>query len=215
MRPIGSLAVLTATLALAACGSSSTTTTNNTGNVSPAASTPAPRTTTPTTSSTATATTPAASTGTTPQTPSGPAACRAADLALSFLGGQGATGHGLLGFALRNTGSQPCTTIGYPGIQFLDKAGNALPTIPTHTTQDYFGTVPKALLTVAPGATVSFRLGVTHGMTSTAGCTTAYGLQVIPPNDTATLRTAITNGGAYECRTATVSPLAQGTSAYS
>jgi hypothetical protein len=136
-------------------------------------------------------------------------------MALSFLGGQGATGHGLLGFALRNTGSQSCTTIGYPGIQFLDKAGNALPTIPTHTTQDYFGTIPKTLLTVAPGATVSFRLGVTHGMTSTAGCTTAYGLQVIPPNDTATLRTAIANGGAYECQKATVSPLAQGTSAYS
>jgi Domain of unknown function (DUF4232) len=136
-------------------------------------------------------------------------------MALSFLGGQGATGHGLLGFALRNTGSQSCTTIGYPGIQFLDKAGNALPTIPIHTTQDYFGTIPKTLLTVAPGATVSFRLGVTHGMTSTAGCTTAYGLQVIPPNDTATLRTAIANGGAYECQKATVSPLATGTSAYS
>jgi hypothetical protein len=214
MRLIGPLAALAATLALAACGSASNTTTNS-GNVSPPATTSAPPATTPTQSPTVTTTTSAQPTGTTAQPSSGPPPCRAANLALSFLGGQGATGHGLLGFALRNTGSQPCTTIGYPGIQFLDKGGNALPTIPTHTTQDYFGTIPKTLLTVAPGATVSFRLGVTHGITSTAGCTTAYGLQVIPPNDTATLRTAIANGGAYECGTATVSPLAAGTSAYS
>jgi len=46
------------------------------------------------------------------------------------------------------------------------------------------------------------------------GCTTAYGLQVIPPDDTARLRVGIVNGGAYECRTATVSPLQQGTSAF-
>jgi uncharacterized protein DUF4232 len=107
-----------------------------------------------------------------------------------------------------------CSTIGYPGVQFLDRSGRALPTVPDHTTQDFFGSVAKAPLTIAPGATASFRLGVTHGMTSTAGCTTAYGLQVIPPNDTATLRITIPNGE-YECQTATVSPLAPGTTAYS
>jgi hypothetical protein len=214
MRLIRSIAVFAATLGVAACGSSSTNMSTTT-QVGPTASTPSTPSTTSTTSPIAATTTPAATATATTQASSGPPPCRAADLSLSFLGGQGATGHGLLGFALRNTGSQPCTTIGYPGIQFLDKAGNALPTIPRRTTQDFFGTIPKLPLTVAPGGTVSFRLGVTHGMTSTVGCTTAYGLQVIPPNDTATLRTAITNGGAYECQTATVSPLAQGTSAYS
>ena len=135
-------------------------------------------------------------------------------MSLTYLGGLGATGHGELGFALRNTSSQACSTIGYPGIQFLDRSGSPLPTIPTHTTQDFFGSVPRAPLTVAPGATVSFRLGVTHGAASPAGCTTAYGLQVIPPDDTASLRTTILNG-AYECQTATVSPVARGTSAFS
>ncbi len=139
--------------------------------------------------------------------------CRAADLSGSFLGGQAATGHGLLGFALRNQSAHTCTTYGYPGIQFLSQNGQALPTLPTHTTTDFFGSLPKAPLTVAPGATVSFRLGVTHGAESTAGCTTAYALQVIPPNDTATLRISIA-GGAYECQTATVSPVQQGSSAY-
>ncbi len=139
--------------------------------------------------------------------------CRAADLAVSYLGGQGATGHGELGFTLRNTSSSNCRTFGYPGVLFLDQHGAPLPTVPSRTTQDYFGSAPEQRLMLAPGQVVSFRLGVTHGIASTAGCTTAYGLQVIPPDDTSTLRAAI-RGGAYECRTVTVSPLRPGTTAY-
>jgi hypothetical protein len=137
----------------------------------------------------------------------------AADLTLGFLGQQGATGHGLLGFSLRNSSSHPCHTFGYPGILFLDKTGGALPTDTTRTTHDFFGTAPEVSLTLAPGQSASFRIGVTHGMTSTAQCTTAYGLQVIPPNDTSTLRTTIP-GGAYECKTASLSPLRPGNSAF-
>jgi hypothetical protein len=102
---------------------------------------------------------------------------------------------------------------GYPGVLFLSRSGQPLPTIPTHTTTDFFGTLPNHPLPVAPGATVSFRLGVTHGAASTAGCTTAYGLQVIPPNDTATMRISIPDG-AYECQATTVSPMEVGTGAY-
>lgn len=136
----------------------------------------------------------------------------ASELALAFLGQQGATGHGVLGFALRSTSGRSCRTYGYPGIQFLGATGQPLPTIPVHTTRDFFGSSRRARLLVGSGASVSFRLGVTHGAASPVGCTTAYGLQVIPPDDTATLRTAIPDG-AYECRTATVSPLQPGTSA--
>jgi hypothetical protein len=98
-------------------------------------------------------------------------------------------------------------------VLFLDRSGAPLPTIPSHTTQDFFGTVPLAPLTLAAGETMSFRLGVTHGAASTAGCTTAYAIQVIPPDDTASLRASIPNG-AYECRTVTVSPLRPGRGAY-
>ncbi|MHB1835662.1 MAG: DUF4232 domain-containing protein [Solirubrobacteraceae bacterium] len=139
--------------------------------------------------------------------------CRAGQLQLSFLGGQGATGHGELGFELRNTGDATCTTGGYPGIQFLDSSGAALPTTPQHTTDDFFGHVPLRQLTIAPGESFSFRLGVSHGQASSAGCQTAYGLQVISPNDTATLRVKIPNG-ASECGATTVSPVAAGTSAF-
>jgi len=206
-----------AALALASCGGSSSSSSHAAATSSIPTSTAATTTTTTTTTASTPVTTTTSSAAGTTQTssaPSGPTLCRAADLTLSFLGGEGATGHGELGFALRNTSSQTCTTYGYPGVQFLDRAGRALPTVPTHTTQDFFGTLPERPLTVAPGSVVSFRLGVTHGIASTAGCTTAYGLQVIPPNDTSTLRTSIPNG-AYECRTATVSPLQPGTSAFS
>jgi hypothetical protein len=139
--------------------------------------------------------------------------CVAAGLSLSYLGGQGATGHGELGFALKNTGSDPCSTGGYPGIQFLDEDGSALPTTPQHTTDDFFGHLPLQKLTLQPGQTASFRLGVSHGGGSSSGCTTADGLQVIAPNDTVTLKVPILNG-ASECGTTTVSPLQPGTSAF-
>jgi hypothetical protein len=144
--------------------------------------------------------------------PQTPGLCRAAGLHLSYLGGQGATGHGLLAFALQNVSGHSCYTAGYPGVLFLDHAGSPLPTASSRTTHDFFGAVSLRGLTVAPDASVSFRLGVTHGMTSSQGCTTAFALQVIPPNDTATLRVVIPQG-AYECGTATVIPLQPGTSA--
>jgi hypothetical protein len=144
---------------------------------------------------------------------SGPAGCRAAGLAVSFLGGQGATGHGELGFALRNTGSGPCSTGGYPGVQFLAAGGAALPTAPSHATTDFFGSSRERALVIAPGQSVSFRLDVSHGSGSGAGCHTASALQVIAPNDTATL-TATVPGGALECGAVVVSPVQPGESAY-
>ena len=119
---------------------------------------------------------------------SGEPPCTAASLSLSFLGQQGGMGHGELGFALRNTGNVGCRTYGCPGVLFLDQSGNPLPTIPHHTTTDFFGSSPAVPLVIAPGASASFRLDVGHGVATSAGCATAYGLQVIPPNDTATLR---------------------------
>lgn len=143
----------------------------------------------------------------------GPDECRAGQLELSYLGGLGATGHGDLGFALRNTSARTCHTYGYPGIQFLNRAGGPLPTIPTHSTDDFFGHSPLRLLSVAPGHSVSFRLDVSHGSGSPGRCPTAAGLQVIPPNDTHALSTSITNG-AYECGRTIVSPLQPGHSAH-
>jgi hypothetical protein len=137
----------------------------------------------------------------------------AADLALSFLGQNGGLGNGELGFALRNTTGASCRTGGYPGVLFLTSSGRPLPTTARRSTQDYFGSTPVTRITLGPGQAASFRMTVGHGGANPAGCTTASALQVIPPNDTATLRAAIADG-AYECGTATVSPLRPGTTAY-
>jgi len=199
-------------LAVSACGSS------NSASTTAAAQNTAPTTTSSGASTgSTTQTTIASQTTTAASSVTASAAvprCTAAMLELSYLGGQGATCHGLLGFEVRNTSSSSCHTFGYPGVLFLDRSGQPLPTNSTRTTHDFFGDIPEVALVLAPGESASFRLGVTHGMTSTAGCTTAYGLQVIAPDDTATLRTSVLNGGAYECGTATVSPLRPGTSAY-
>jgi len=211
MRRALVLPLLGLVLLLAACGSSGG------GGAPPATSASAatPATSTSATSATTNTTTSAAptSTSTTTAAVSGPPPCIASMLSLSFLGQQGGMGHGEIGFQLRNTSSGSCRTYGWPGIQFLDQNGGALPTIPHHVTNDFFGATPAAPLVIAPGASASFRLDVGHGVATSNGCATAYALQVIPPNDTATLRTSIPNGS-YECRDANVSPLRGGDSAY-
>ena len=133
-------------------------------------------------------------------------------MSLSFVGEQDGLGHGVLGFLLKNTSSTCCTTRGYPRVLFLDKASQPLSTIPVYTTKAFFGAAPLRWLTVAPRATVSFRLIVTHDVTSASDCMIAYGLRVIPPHHTAALRTSI-RSGAYECQPTTVSPLQPGDTA--
>jgi Protein of unknown function (DUF4232) len=188
-------------LAIAGCGSSGSTSSSS-GNAASSS--------TQTSSSVSTQTmTTTSSTSTAAGTP----ACVASMLALSFLGGNGATGHIELGFALKNKSSSECHTYGYPGILFLAAGGQGLTTDTTRTTHDFFGSLPLKVLTVAPGQEVSFRIGTSDVTGSGPSCTTAHGLQVIPPDDTATLRVTLQNG-TYECGTATVSPLQPGTTAF-
>ncbi len=152
-------------------------------------------------------------TTTTSATAGGTQPCTAHDVALSFIGQQGAAGHGELAFALKNISSAPCHTFGYPGIQFLDRHGADLTTIPHRTTTDYFGHAPEAELTIAPGSSASFRLGVTHGAVPGSVCTTAFGLQV----DSARRRVVGQDPDPrrrIRVPDATVSPLQPGNSAY-
>jgi hypothetical protein len=205
----------------AACGGSSHSTPQKHGSpsgggsagASTADTTPTTTTTRPATTPTTGASVPATRPATTTAPPGGAPPCTAATLDLSFLGQQGATGHGLLGFALRNRSGEACRTDGFPGVLFLDRAGSPLPTQPDHVTHDLLGAASERPLVLRPGAVASFRLVVTHGNASSAGCVTAAALQVIPPDDTHTLRVAIP-GGAYECTTVTVTPLQSGPLAY-
>jgi hypothetical protein len=203
-----------AAVLLSGCGSSSKPAGASANPYRTATATATATSTSPVTTATVPATTTTASTTASTTTPTA-GLCRASGLRLSFLGQQGATGHGELGFALRNTTAVGCRTFGYPGIQFLSASGAPLPTASTRTTHDFFGSAPEEPLQIAPGESFSFRIGVTHfgAGGSSAGCTTAAALQVIPPNDMASLRISIPQG-AYECGTATVSPVRPGSSAY-
>jgi hypothetical protein len=215
-RPNGTIAAVLGALALAGCGSATVVTDRSTTAPSTGAGSPAGAQTTtgqPAATTSTGATTTSSNVrkqGTIASTP----ACVASMLKLAYLGGQGATGHGELGFSLTNTSSKACHTYGYPGVQFQSSSGAALPTNAQRTTHDFFGSAPLQRLLVAPNTSVSFRLGVTHGEATSAGCVTAAQLQVIPPDDTHTLVVTIPNGGAYECGTATVSPLQPGTTAF-
>src|SRR5437763_14272642 len=117
--PVLALILVVVAVALAACGGSRSSSTSAAG--------PTPASPTTTVTVTRPTTRPAP-----PPKPSGIQLCRASTLALSFLGQQGAAGHGELGFALRNTGSVTCHTSGFPGVLWLDRSGRGLPTSPKH-----------------------------------------------------------------------------------
>jgi hypothetical protein len=187
---------------VSACGSTTTVTRTVTHDV------PRPPTTTTTTSATS------ATTTTTPATAPAPTSmCLTSDLTLVSLGGGAATGHALEAFGLRNHTDHACTTGGYPGVLLLGAAGAPLPTTPDHTTHDFFGQTRLRELTVAPGALVSFRLGVSdvNAAGSDSGCVPVHGLQVIAPDNTASVD--ISRQFQACSATVSVSPLQAGTAA--
>ncbi len=200
------LAVAVAVVALGTAGCGSSTTATRTVTVTTAQ--------TSITSTSTQTTTPASATSTASSVSSASAvagtgpACGAAELALASEGTNGAAGTIVAYFSLKNVSRQPCHTYGWPGVLFLDKNGAPLPTNALRTTHDLLGNTPLSEIVLAPGRLASFRI-VASLIGSGAGCLTAYGLQAIAPDDTATMRTTISDG-VFECKTVTVSPLAPG-----
>lgn len=195
-----------AALALAGCGGSTPAAhVSSTGTVTRTV-------TTPPTSTTSTSTSPTATTPTvTAINPTGSGACTSHDLAGRFLSQNGATGNVVLELALRNTGSTPCHSYGYPGVQFVSKTGAPLPTAATRTTQDLLGSTRLAAVTLGPGQEASFRMVAATDRPGGGSCPSAYGLRIIAPDDTVPI--AVTLPAIYECGRTTVSPLEAGTGA--
>lgn len=207
-------AALIATLAVVACGKSSKTA-DDTGSGQQTVTVVHTQTvTTPGTTSTRSGLTPttATKTATTPQALGN--ACTAADLTPEYLGSNGAAGTIELDFALKNTGSGACHTYGWPGVQFLSSSGMALSTNATRTSTDIAGQTPASVLTLNPGDEASFRLIAQDFASGGGNCPNATELQIIAPDDTATMKVAIT-GGVPACGHATLSPMQPGTSAAS
>jgi Protein of unknown function (DUF4232) len=212
---LGSAVVVGACL-IAGCGGSSAASDQTGGGSTKTVTQPAKTVTvtTPTqTTASVTTTTGTTTTGTTTTAGGGSGECVAADLRPSFLGTNGAAGTIAVGFALTNSSSSACTTYGWPGVLLLSSTDAALPTDAVRTTSDLLGSTPATDITLQPGQQASFRLIASDFASGSTTCTTATALQIIAPNDTATLKAAI-SGGIPACGRATLSPLMVGTSAW-
>ena len=214
------ITALLAALALAAagCGGSNTSATTShkqsstgQGQTSTPATTTQASTTTTSTATTQTTTT----TGNSGGVPVSSSACTAADLTPAFLNSNGATGHIVSSFVLHNSSTQTCHTYGYPGIEFLAKSGAPITTDAIRTTTDFAGHIPETEITLKPGQEATFRIVTSDVASSQSACATAYGLQIIAPDDTATMKAPMPNGISVCDGKATVSPLAAGTGASS
>ena len=121
--------------------------------------------------------------------------CSSSQLALSYAGTQGATGHLEATFRLRNVSPRNCTLRGYPGAELLNAAGH---TIPTHLERGH-GFFPDTLLVprqvlLQPGTSAQFGLGFADNNEYVGGrpCPSAAWLKSVPPNASGPLRIALT-----------------------
>lgn len=205
-------AAVAGALLLAACGGSSNTSDNTAPTVTVVHTVTQPAST-PATTKTTTDTGPQTdTTATKTSTTAAGDPCTASDLTPSFLGTNGAAGTIVLGFALKNTGTSTCHTYGWPGVQFLSSSGAALPTHATRTSGDVVGSTPAGALTLAPGDDASFRMVTSDMGPNGSSCPTASALQIIAPDDTATMKVAL--DGVAACGKATLSPMMPGDSAF-
>jgi hypothetical protein len=171
-RTIGALGVVAAAAlitALTACGSSSNSSKSTT---------------------TATSSTSTSGNATTSTTSGGSAttgACAASDLAIGLnTSGSGAAGSVYYTLKFTNTSGHSCTLAGYSGVSGVNSAGTQLGSAAGRNT-----TTPATTVTLASGATAISTLQITdvgNFTASTCGPTTAAGLRVFAPNQTASTR---------------------------
>ena len=153
-----------------------------------------PKTTSPPTTATPTTTTasnpPASTTSAVPPTPTSNQ-CTASQLQPSWSGtGNGASGHLFYGVNLLNSSPSTCVTGGYVGVSAYDPAGGL---IAASESRSSMGTTSPPTLTVAPGATVHFVVGLPDVNEAAGGteCSTTVGaLHLIPPNETTEVQIA-------------------------
>lgn len=136
-------------------------------------------------------------TSTVTQSPTGPAACATAHLAVSLGDGNGAAGSLIYPLHFVNKGSAACTITGYPGVSFV-APGSGQQVGPA--AQRDGG--PAATVTLAPGAeaTASIRI-VNYQNFSPSDCAPApvSGLRVYPPGNTAAAYVSFTTASQEAC----------------
>jgi hypothetical protein len=137
--------------------------------------------------------------------------CVADDLSASAVPPNSAPGETVLGFTLTNTSSRACESGAYPGIGLITASGSVDDVSTTRSTGDDLGSTPVVRIDLEPGQAMSFRITLRDaGSGSGAGCGSYTGVQIIAPNDTATIRTTLPDGPVQSCGGVGVSPVEPG-----
>jgi hypothetical protein len=135
--------------------------------------------------------------------------CQPAMLSPAIRYPSGAMGHGGETVVLTNRSATTCSLGGYPDLGLLDHTRSVPLTVQHQTAAGFlYRYVPPNLVTLVPGADVSFGIEWTNQATVTA--TT---LIITPPNDTATIQLAIPAYAAPDTHTVTVTAIAPGAEA--
>jgi hypothetical protein len=147
---------------------------------------PSPTPTPPAPSATATATAPSApptSTASGHAAPTSVPTCT--DLALSYVGSEGAAGTSYATYRLRNTGQLTCDLTGYPGVSYLDGAGRE---VQRDAIRETVSPTPGTVI-LRPGAEVRFEVANSTVVPNVAcpGDRLAVTLRVYPPDNTRAL----------------------------
>jgi hypothetical protein len=125
--------------------------------------------------------------------------CTANALKPSWPGtGNGASQHLFYVINVMNSSSATCVTGGYVGVSAYDPAGNLLAA--SETRQASLGSPGTPTLSVAPGTSVHFTVGLADSNISAGGteCSTRVGaFHLIPPNETTEVQVATPISSGY------------------
>jgi hypothetical protein len=113
-----------------------------------------------------------------------PPPCTSSQLALAAGTSGAATGHYSSTIVITNTGDSDCSLRGYPGVQWVDPAGQHLPTTPHHGGSFTFPDLPMVTVVLtAHGGAASFDIGGIDFVPPAGDtpCTRTGGVLVIPP----------------------------------
>lgn len=126
-----------------------------------------------------------------------PARCRTADLRVTQLSSQGAAGHGVNVFRVRNVSQSACQIEGYFAVQLLGRHGRALPTAPRRVTRDFApNPQPQRRVVLRPGESGSFRIATSHVRSP---CVAASAISVSAPGDSNRQTVSLGREGLYAC----------------
>ncbi len=168
------IAALTCAAIVAGCASSGSSSQPGASG-STAAASPAAQGTTPGSSNTPAVTSSSA--------PAGPPACPTSSLQVKLGVGQGYAGGVYVVIDFTNTGASTCTLFGYPGVSLV----KGPPYTQIGLAAKRSTTTPKALVTLAPGATANAPLQIVDALnypSASCGPAKATALKIYPPNQT-------------------------------